>query len=324
MFGLVSRFDYLQGTFYCPNRKIIERLLDILCKFIFPADKWYWLKHGIYSGEKFDNAFQSVSGKFRGGFRWESGECRGIIFIPGSFLSKLTEHKQYRLVSGLSRLGLKFTRVDIALDDYHRRIEHDWVKEAGHSGLYQFFDKFDYRASKIVRDSSAVPTCYFGSEKSDKRLRFYDADSVHQIGADRWELQLRREYADCAVDDYLKDPDCLASLVVGSIRFVKSFDVNWRHLESADWWQLLVNAVGTRRLHRLDVSSHPYDVIAWLERQVAPSLAVLYYGKGSEWFNDFIQDLVNQGFIRFQPKHTALVDWFINEGSASENDCSVR
>lgn len=314
--GLLSRFDYLQGTFYCSGRYVVERLLNALSKFLSPADQWYWQNHGIFSGEKFDRAFASVNGKFRGGIRWDSEkhQCRGIIFIPGSFLSQLTEHKQYRLIYWLDRLGLKFTRVDISLDDYDRRITFDQVREAGNNGLYQFFDKFDYRASKIVRDAPIVPTCYFGSEKSDKRLRFYDADTVHGIGADRWELQLRRDYAEVAIEDYLAESDCLARLLVGSIRFIESRDENWRHLKTCDWWQSLVKATsGVKKLDRPKVENHPYDVIAWLERQVAPSLAVIHDGKGREWFIDFVDYLVDEGRVRFQPKHFALVEWFINK-----------
>ena len=176
--SITCRIDYLQGTFYFSDLSELYRGINYVSRFIIPFDNWYFQDYGFFSGENWEKSFLSLSG-FRGGYRLiDGGLYKGIFFISGNFLSRLDFSGQCRLVRFLKRVNVSFTRCDIALDDYSRRISFDEVKRCGDEGLYQFFSFYQLDESKLTKGSSSVPTCYFGSPKSSKRLRFYNAEVV--------------------------------------------------------------------------------------------------------------------------------------------------
>ncbi len=310
--SISCRFDYLQGTFYFSELDFFSRLLDKLSGLLFPVvDQWFWLDHGMFSGEFFSRAFTSLSG-FRGGIRWDrdQGKYRGILFISGQFLECLDASLQRRLVCALKRLQFRFTRVDVCLDDWNRRIQFEWVKKAGDKGLYRYFQHFDYRASCLSKTDQIVPTCVFGADLSDKKLRFYNAEAVHGFLADRWELQLRRDYAQKVIDDYLSlGASVLPAFVVGAIDFVEFKVKLTRDYCRVAWWQSLIDAVDfePRRISVKPSVPNIDRVLVWLQKQVAPSLAVLHEGMESETFEAYVRFLVEDGICRFQDKHSALI-----------------
>lgn len=309
------RLDYIQGVFYVSSLPKLDYWLFRLGLLLDCPDQYWWAEHGLFSGESFSRAFYSCQG-FRGGIRWDKSReaYKGILFISGDFLACLSDFKQFRLVKVLKRLRFQFTRVDIALDDWGRRINFDQVVSAGRLGLYRFCHSFDLRASKVSRSDQLVPTCYFGSDNSDKRLRFYDGEVVHSKPFDRWELQLRRSYASQVVSQFLVyGSSVLSSYVIGSIDFVDFIPTSGlsRDYVRSNWWQAFLDAVAVEPLRVSCDASDPdlSQVLRWLKRQVAPTLAVLSEGLESESFENYIRWLVADGQARIlnSDRHNALI-----------------
>lgn len=301
---LTARFDYLQGVCHFETLDDLEAFLDLVSSFLTPADEWAYLDYGLFTGEKFTRSFRSVAGGFRGAFRVEKDESiKAIAFLPGAFMAACQSHRD--LVSFLNDCGFGFTRVDLAADDYTRRVTDAQVKEAGDKGDYTMVDTFKYISSG-TQSSNQVGTCYFG--KTDKVLRFYNAEVMHGISADRWELQVRRDYAAAIVANYLKDPDCLAPLVFQSIDIIDRDLSTWYTVHRYPWWQSLREEAG----FAVFPSSSPYQFeitrsIEWLYKQVAPTLAVCRHGFGESAFQSLLEDLVTHGSERFKPHHNAAV-----------------
>jgi DNA relaxase NicK len=201
--------------------------------------------------------------------------------------------------------GFRCTRLDIALDDYKRRVEFETVKAAGDSGHYRLVKSFKSIQSKICSEAGSVGTCYFGS--SDKILRFYNAEFVHGIKADRWELQLRADIAQSAFDVYLSQVENLASMLVAEVDF-GIFGKYYRDFVRFDWWESLIQDAGS--VYSIPRSSYEPDLsrtILWLDTAVAPTLAVLRSGLGSQ-FNVFLNQLCNGGDNRLKPYHKKWIE----------------
>lgn len=298
--------DYLRGTTYFDSSMLAYGFLDKVCQ--FPRfDRWAFLGHSAFLGERYDQAFKSVVTGFSGGLRLDSsGKYKLLLDLPGSFMSSVSS---LPLVRFLMSNSFKFTRLDIALDDYDRRISFQDVKKAGEDGAFLYLRSFKYIESSLYRGSTPVPTCYFG--KSDKVFRFYDASYVHGIPADRWELQLRGFWPNSVVADYLESGsvDCLGALLTGSIDFGLSRS-DWHYFDRFSWWESLCSEVGSSRL----LSPPPRDktsikpTLDWLYDQVAPSLAVLSQGLDSSTFDSLMADICQNGTSRFKSYHRVWVD----------------
>jgi hypothetical protein len=205
----------------------------------------------------------------------------------------------------LHRERFRITRLDICLDDYLRRVEFPLVKSAGDLGHYRLVESFKSIESAALIGDYLVGTCYFG--KYDKVLRFYDAEFMHGIEADRWELQLRNDHARSAMALYLADPSCLAPIVVGSIDFGIPVDY-YRQFRRFPWWQSLIDDAS----HAVSVSPGRYEpdlkrAIKWLSTSVAPTLAVLRDGLGSQ-FETLMIELCNDGSDRLKPYHREWIE----------------
>ncbi len=192
------RPDYFQGTCYFPCDSDLKACLDLVCDLLPIGDSWTLRDKSLFCGESFNYSFRSIRGKLYGGFRREAQRWKMLLQIPGSYWSQLDSSQYLSLISLLLDCGFNTTRFDIALDDYDRRVGFDSVKKSGELGHYRLVDSYKCIESTIIRGLDLIPTCYFGS--SDKILRFYDAEFIHGIQADRWELQLRDNHARVAIN----------------------------------------------------------------------------------------------------------------------------
>jgi hypothetical protein len=303
---LTARLDYVQGVCYFDDLSDLEAFLSSIASFLNPADEWSFRNYGLYTGEKFSKCFSSAASGFRGAYRQlRDGSFKAILFLPGTFMAAC--QGQSDLISFLSASGFRYTRLDIAVDDYLRRVSPGAVKQVGDLGDYTLVDSFKYISSGS-HSSLQVGTCYFGV--SDKVLRFYDAEVMHGIPADRWELQLRRHYANEVVEQFLDNPNCLASLVFHSIDIIDRSRSTWRRVYRYSWWQSLREEAG----YSVFPASSPYEFdisrsIEWLYKQVAPTLAVCRHGLGEQGFTSLMDDVVASGSDRFQAHHYASIKY---------------
>lgn len=296
---MTVRPDYFQGTCYFDSDLDLRACLDLICDLLPIGDSWALLNKSLFCGQSFEHSFKSVRGKLFGGFRKEANSWKMVLQVPGSYWSQLDSSNYLPLLSFLLDCGFNPTRFDIALDDYERRIDFNTIKKMGEMGHYRFVNRYKCIESAIVRGSDIIPTCYFGS--SNKMLRFYDAEVVHGINADRWELQLRDDHSRIVIEDYLSDPSLLASFVTGAVDFGFYGSSSSHSFKRVDWWESLrVAAKGAKKIELPDYESCYQKSEDWLYTQVAPTLAVGFHGYGVKGFSALLFDLITEGTKRLK------------------------
>jgi hypothetical protein len=296
-----TKLDWLQGVCYFNTLARCFDFYDWLVAFKSSGDRWYSLERSLWRGELYQTSYGSTA-HFLSGISSLDDRFKVYLEISGQFLSSLELHQQFTLFSALFQYGFRFTRCDIALDDYLRRSPFYEVLAFGRAGDFRPFESFKYIETS-VQGGVKSPTCYFGSPLGRKLLRMYDAEIVHGIPADRWELQLRDDYCRNALE--LWDSGLtLQSIVLGSIYF------------DSPWWASLCSEVsclstvsGPQRDNSLE------KIVNWLFSQVAPSLALLVDCYGYDSFLSLLDQLVSVGRDRFRPWHFAMIRKYKSEVS---------
>lgn len=207
-----------------------------------------------------------------------------------------------------SMKGLKFSRIDVALDDMDRLVPMEWVESAARKGDY-----FDARWRMVIesgeRTVAVGKTVYFGSPASDKRLRVYDktVESKGVRDCIRWEVELRRKKADVFGHDWLgryaKSPamanDFLTAVVVGSVDFRdrgSESEKNRDRCPMLPWWSAMLRrlAVVPVKVRVANVVPSIQKSVDWLNKSVASSLSAVSKVLGDHWPN-FMSELLLSG-----------------------------
>jgi Replication initiation factor len=294
------RFDWLQGKLSFSSFFHFARFLD---SFLLPfGDRWSLTNSSFTCGQRFSVGFKSVGG-LRGGYNLTPDGLDVLLQVQGSLLSSLGSEDQYSLVLSLQDAGCRFTRCDIALDDYDRRVNSRYLRSLAFRGAYRLLDSFRIIESRITRGVPPVPTLYFGN--SHKILRFYDAEFCHDIPADRWELQLRGTYPSLVIADYLANPNCLSSYVVGSIDFGHSPTGHYRDFYRYSFWQSLIDEVAAgapKKLKSSPLTPDIYRSMGWLSRQGGVILSTLHQGL-QDSFSDWIDSVCRESSERMTSYH---------------------
>lgn len=227
----------------------------------------------------------------------------------------------------VSRLGRdvlqhgKFTRVDMAIDDFGAR--YYTLKN-----LFKKVENCDYvslwKRNKNMEEREGLymigHTIYFGSNKSDIMMRVYDKQmetnkNRKEDDADwfplqwvRWELQMRKAKA-CESMRLLEGSVSLGSVAIGILshyfRIIKQDDCNKSRCSLDKKWARFVSDVEPLRVHILVGSKTLEDKMKWVDKYVAPTLALISYSVGGDI--GYIEDLLNRGACRLRPADLRLL-----------------
>ena len=215
--------------------------------------------------------------------------------VRQSALDELGGAASLSLAAQLQDLGARFSRVDGYYDDRVRRAEPSAVAEAFRRGdtlthvrRMKVFDTFTTAPDgDVIPDGSTV---YIGSAKSEAMLRVYDkaAESGRPDAGVRWELQLRHEQAARFVAGAVATGDHLGAHVLACVRGLVDFRDRFGRERGdraplLDWWAAIVGdaeRVGLNGPAKVDSLAKRG---AWLDRQAAPSLALLHFALGPDW-----------------------------------------
>lgn len=97
------------------------------------------------------------------------------VIVPGKALRCLPFFKQIELLKDMFCRGYKPTRIDGAIDVFDRSLLNiDDIESAAYSKDYCYV-----KDAQIVESFEKGKTVYFGSRKSSKYARFYDASAKH-------------------------------------------------------------------------------------------------------------------------------------------------
>ena len=174
----------------------VERFKPLLDAAIHPFSDEYSLEAGVpvTRGKKYANSGRSVRGAAIAWTELNDGSREVFVSLPASVLAEASLQEIWEISALLKfSYGVKFTRVDLRIDDYSKQLNPDLMLKAFQDGNYANFRTLD----KIQRWKSGVEqgfTLYFGHPKSEKRARFYDksAESKGVMDCYRLETQLRR------------------------------------------------------------------------------------------------------------------------------------
>jgi hypothetical protein len=286
---LQATLDYFSGVTHFESLAHCEEFLDDVARLISPKDEIFIEAKPTLLGENFNLRIGSIF-KLYGGIRTENDKVKLALQIPGTFCRKLGNQRE--AVEMLANT-LKPTRVDLALDDYQRRVTQNAVNHLGQKGHYKGVEHYELISSKGSQDDQPVSTCYFGA--SLKAMRFYNAEAVHGFPADRWELQARAHYAEEATFNLLQCtdseelfPQAIGAMVTGAIDFIKP-GINSYYDRRYAFWQNLRDEIGTIKLNPPSQEHSLEKVQRWIERQWQPTLRVLYEGLGRQNFFNYLE-----------------------------------
>lgn len=190
----------------------------------------------------------------------------------------------------------KFTRLDLAIDDKGGNYYSvDEVKEICENERCATRFK-GYRMvseSKFNSKGKIGNTLYIGDRSSSCYLRIYDKrlEQIKKQGKDvgyswtRWELELKKERAQKAVDILLSGSG-LGSVAVGILsnyfRVIVRDDSNVSRCSTDSVWQAFISGVDKLRLSMSKVVKTLDEKKEWIKKQCAPSIAAVCAGEGGD------------------------------------------
>ena len=215
--------------------------------------------------------------------------------------------------------GGHLTRLDISYDDRIGIVTVAEVQRALSCGdvvtrSRKWRPDGDYEIGNHAVDGGTV---YIGSRKSDVFLRVYDKAKEQGLDNTHWtrfEIQLRNDLATslarllCNSGD---DEDLFIELSLGTLKGYiefkdKNSDSNPSRRVRLPWWGKIVGDVSKVKASRVKSERTISSTVDWIERQVAPALAVTkdFYGFR---FQDLLNDILRDGKSRWRAPHLAML-----------------
>lgn len=325
--------DYLSFTIHKEGRDAVMEVMQLLTPTGYSILSWTGLNRGLHG---------YTLGMIRGNIRlyFEGLPGMGIhVILSGQGVRQLEtefgfagEAGWLKFLASLRAHGAKFSRFDIALDDYG----DDGVLDMGvieaaakarnlvtpfHSGKKLNSEEFAFCADAEIQKGE---TLYFGKRKdSNMFIRIYNkgAEQLIDVHYIRVELEAKRKGAEQLITLLLeKGFEVVASVLLGYLDFKEpsAGDTNKSRWETSPWWSAFVGRVEKCRLGvARPVSRTLEQMRAWLNRQVACPLAVVVDAiekecevtgeKPSVARKRFIRGLIESGRERYKPKHLELL-----------------
>ncbi len=207
-----------------------------------------------------------------------------------------------------------FTRIDVAFDDHDDLLSLDAIESAVRAGNYtspaRAWSVLDGGRSKGTKSARTI---YIGAPSSDVRVRVYDKAAEQKLADTHWvrvELECRAAKAHALALALVASGDGPGGVAAGVLRRYLDFRIddgtrNQSRWPVADWWLAFTSAAAVVRLTIAPAIRTLETTLAWVERQVAPSLALLVASAGGA-LDDLVR-LVAIGRARWRPQHRAML-----------------
>lgn len=252
-------------------------------------------------------------------------KCR--LALPGKVLRAKSAED---VVAGLKALESatrgRFTRIDIALDDYGKRLGLPTLVESIQKGHGCGFRK---SALIIGLQGGSLRNrgwcLYLGSRESEKMVRYYDkfAESGGKEDCFRWECEYKGATSHAAwerISVFSRSLDIsmvLRDLALGTVNFIVKKDRNLDRGTVCEFWSEWISYVKSVPL-RLLVVRRKTSIdrkIKWISSQVARSLSLISIAVGSTDFMGWITDLVAASSEKFSAAEFLLIKEHFSIGS---------
>lgn len=226
-----------------------------------------------------------------------------------------------------SCLGCRFTRIDIAIDDFDKIFDVTTIRTAVLDGLTvtRLEEATDKRKYKVATGELTMDSFYLGSMDSRFSINFYDKKlerenfkkKEFEVTVETWtrtELRVKREYADDITNMILLDQENLGTIALGvlhkNIRFIQDDGKeNKRRAPITDWWAKFIGNVEKLKFSLEAPDATIEKVKNWHRKMVSPSIAAVAKSfPNMIEFYDYIKELVELGEERLTEKHEMMIE----------------
>ena len=119
-----------------------------------------------------------------------SSTYRYMFAIPGTPLRSVHPESWMTFVVRVSEVyRAKFTRFDVRVDDYKRRVDLKKLVKLAKSGDVARVQQFMHIEAGAIGQKDTISTVYFGSKR--RQLIIHNAEFLHDLKCDRWEARFR-------------------------------------------------------------------------------------------------------------------------------------
>ena len=119
-----------------------------------------------------------------------SSTYRYMFAIPGTPLRSIHPESWMTFVVRASEVyRAKFTRFDVRVDDYKRRVKLKKLVKLAKSGDVARVQQFMHIEAGAIGQKDTISTVYFGSKR--RQLIIHNAEFLHDLKCDRWEARFR-------------------------------------------------------------------------------------------------------------------------------------
>lgn len=196
----------------------------------------------------------------------------------------------------LNDLNARYSRIDIALDDFIGLLDFDLMEEKIKKGEVISLSRtrnieasLDFKKAEKLDNNgkSKGKTIYFGNKNSLMMIRFYDKKREQQAKKifcpfefwQRYEIVLKREKAIDFVEKLRSGEnfsDLYLKVMSGLIRFVEpSDDKNKARWKTSPFWDDFIKGSEPIKLERKNLDPSILKTISWVDQSVIGSLQLL-------------------------------------------------
>lgn len=196
----------------------------------------------------------------------------------------------------LNGLNARYSRIDIALDDFIGLLDFDLMEDKIKKGEVISLSRtrnieasLDFKKAEKLDNNgkSKGKTIYFGNKNSLMMIRFYDKKREQQAKKifcpfefwQRYEIVLKREKAIDFVDKLRSGEnfsDLYLKVMSGLIRFVEpSDDKNKARWKTSPFWDDFIKGSEPMKLERKNLDPSILKTISWVDQSVIGSLQLL-------------------------------------------------
>ncbi len=320
--------DWLQGTYPSANR---DRVMG-LCSSYF-GGAFEEQPHGIrYFARCFKNplgALIAIEQRLPGSTSNDVKNVQALDYLElrADVVNVLPQERLRVFMIELSRLQFRATRLDATMDIFNPPFSVWDVKEAFDSGNITGFRSAGQLHTKGRNASKGLTFALGnrGASGSGKYLVFYDKglESNGERNCLRCENSLYSHFAVQAFErlcdfDHTHWSELIKSLIVWSVDFVDRVSSTGNLRQACrsprlPWWQKVIQETGSACLAAPKRHNSFEKMKAWVNHQVAPTLALIkkvFDTLSPKEFHQWLTKVLAQGQKRFKSKHDAAFDAF--------------
>lgn len=219
----------------------------------------------------------------------------------------------WRLLFRLARSAkINITRIDLALDTGVKLINK--VRQSVDKKKYISKSRNISYICKSLENETRTETIYFGSRSSELMIRLYDKaveQKLEDTVWERWEIVLKKKKIKEVMPLLERDvSQTFRDILYTYFRPLQSVDSNKSRSKICKWYLDFLGSVQKISLYSEPREKTIEDKWLWLEKQVAPTMALL-----SEAFEntDFLGRLAESNYYRIKEKDLQLARKFKGE-----------